>query len=156
MPILKTHFIYGAHVVTLYGRFRAATLRSVLSHVLVGKGGMGVEMVGTRFPALNILDAIWINAKPAGGPMTPYAAATRTEVVAAGTDPVALDYWAAKNVLMPAAREKGFADLAKIDPDNTEEKSFGQWLRLAMGKIKEAGYNVTIDKSHINIYVSEL
>jgi hypothetical protein len=27
-------------------------------------GGMGTEMAQTRFPALNIIDAIWVNANP--------------------------------------------------------------------------------------------
>ena len=30
----------------------------------VDKGGMGTEMAETRFPAITILDAIWINAVP--------------------------------------------------------------------------------------------
>src|ERR1035437_3199837 len=125
-------------------------------HVSVGTGGMGTMMVGTRFPVLNILDATWVNATPGKGPGTPYDLATQANVIAASTDPVALDYWAAKNILMRLARENGIGDLSVIDPDNTAEKSFGKWLKLAMAEMKQAGYKVTTDESCMNVYVAEL
>lgn len=74
------------------------------AHNSVGTGGMGTQMARTRFPDLNILDAIWINAHPRGGPLTTYDEASHTGVIAASIDPAALDYWAAKNILMPAVR----------------------------------------------------
>jgi hypothetical protein len=39
-------------------------------------------------------------------------------VIAASIDPVALDYWTAKNILMPAGRPRGYGDLSSIDLDN--------------------------------------
>jgi uncharacterized protein (DUF362 family) len=65
---------------------------------------MGTEMVDTRYPVLNILDAIWVNANPGRGPGTSYNAATKTGIIAASADPVALDYWAAKNILVQTAK----------------------------------------------------
>lgn len=97
-----------------------------------------------------------MNAKPGGGPRTPYDAATRADVIAASVDPIALDYWASKNILMQVARGNGYSDLSLIDPDNTERGSFGQWLRLSMEKIRKAGYQTTIEESRMNVCVSEL
>jgi len=160
VPVLKTHFIYGVTACVKHymgmGSDKLTAQLGASAHSTVGTGGMGVEMVGTRFPLLNIIDAIWVNAKPGGGPRTPYDAATRADVIAASVDPVALDYWASKNILMQVARENEYGDLSLIDPDNTEQGSFGQWLRLSMEEIRKAGYQATIEESHMNVYVSEL
>jgi uncharacterized protein (DUF362 family) len=160
VPVLKSHFIYGVtgcvkHYMGVVSDKLTAQF-GARSHQLVGVGGMGSEMVGTRYPVLNVLDAIWINAKPKGGPMTPYPAATRTDVVFAGLDPVALDHWAAKNLLMKVAAEAGHQDLSTIDPDFSQGNSFGAWLRLASQEIKSAGKQATYDPEQMNVYVTEL
>ncbi len=105
---------------------------------------MGAEMAQTD-SALNIIDAIWVNANPGHGPSTSYSEATKTVVIAASTDPVALDYWAAKEILMPAAMAKGYGDLSSIDPDNSSPSSFGIGLGRSMEEIRKAGYRATMD-----------
>ena len=117
---------------------------------------MGTEMAQTRFPALNIIDAIWINANPGQGPSTSYGSATKIGVIAASTDPVALDYWAAKNILMPAAEANGYKDLTSIDPDNNSPGSFGDWLRRSMDEIRKAGYRATMDENRMNVYIAQI
>ena len=97
-----------------------------------------------------------MNAKPGGGPRTPYDAATRTNVIAASIDPVALDCWAAKHILLQTSHSKGYSNVASIDPDNTTSPSFGQWLRLSMQEISRAGYQTTVDEAHMNVYVFQL
>ena len=74
----------------------------------------------------------------------------------AGTDPVALDYWASKHVLMQAARLKGHSDLSKIDPDNTEEGSFGSWLKLSAEELADVGHRFTLDEEKMNVYTASL
>ncbi|MCD6465266.1 DUF362 domain-containing protein [Candidatus Bathyarchaeota archaeon] len=111
-------------------------------------------MAETRFPTLNIIDAIWVNAVPRGGPATSYEEATRVNVIAASTDPVALDYWAAKYILLEVAKIKGYSGVSSMDPDNTGSGSFGHWLRLSMEELKRAGYQVTVDEDYMNIYVA--
>jgi hypothetical protein len=160
VPVLKSHMIYGVTACVkhymgvtsdkLTGRLGAS------SHGAVGAGGMGTELAETRFPILNIVDAIWVNANPGGGPGAPYESATRTNVIAASTDPVALDYWAAKNILIPTARHLGHSAVSSIDPDNTTPHSFGQWLRLSMEEITRAGYQATVDEARINVYVANM
>jgi hypothetical protein len=157
VPVLKAHFIYGVTgCVKHYMGVVSDKLTGGDSHRSVGRGGMGTVMAGTRMPALNVLDAIWVNAIPGKGPSSPYGEATRLNVVAAGTDPIALDYWASKEVLMEAARLKGHRGLSRIDPDNTAPKSFGSWLRLSAEEVVAAGHAVTLDEDRINVYVREL
>jgi len=160
VPVLKSHSTYGvtACVKNYMGVLSDKLTRELgaRSHDTVGKGGIGTEMVETRFPVLNILDAIWVNAVPRAGPRTTYNSATAVNVIAASTDPVALDYWAAKNILVQVARSKGYSETASIDPDNTDLGSFGNWLRLSMQEIKTRGYQATTDEAKMNIYVSTL
>jgi len=160
MPVLKTHSIYGvtACVKHYMGVVSDKLTRSLgaRAHDAVGTGGMGTEMVETRFPVLNIIDAIWVNAIPNRGPGTPYSIATRVNVIAASTDPVALDYWAAKYILMKVAELKGYGDRSSMDPENLNSGSFGNWLKLSMNEIIQASYQSTIEEDHMNVYISNL
>jgi hypothetical protein len=126
------------------------------SHYTIGAGGMGKQMVESRFPVLNIVDAIWINAAPGTGPYTSYDMAVRTNVIAAGTDPFALDYYAAKYILVPTAQELGNDMIDMIDPENTSAGSFGDWLRKSMNEAAKSGRQVTVDEYHMNISTAYL
>jgi len=158
MPVLKSHGGYGVTAcVKHYMGVVSDMLTSQLgarAHQTVGRGGMGTEMVETRFPVLNILDAIWVNAVPGDGPSTSYSIATITNIVAASIDPVALDYWGAKYILLQVAQNKGYTGTSSMDPDNTALGSFGNWLRLSMQEIANAGYQATVDESHMNVYIA--
>jgi hypothetical protein len=160
VPVLKSHMIYGVTACVkhymgvtsdkLTGQFGAS------SHGAIGAGGMGTELAETRLPILNIVDAIWVNANPGRGPGTTYESATRTNVIAASTDPVALDYWTAKNILIPTARHLEYSTVSSIDPDNTTPHSLGSWLRLSMEEITRAGYQATVDEARMNVYVANV
>jgi hypothetical protein len=157
VPVLKTHSIYGVTAsVKHYMGVTSDILTRHAAHRSVGSGGMGEQMAETRFPVLNVLDAIWINAVPAGGPLTRYSQATQTNIVAASRDPVALDYWAAKSILLPAAEKLGYRNTDSMDPDNVQIRSFGNWLRLSMKALQVAGFPSTLDLSKINITVGSL
>jgi len=157
VPVLKTHSIYGVTAcVKHYMGVGSDKLTRHNAHQSVGTGGMGTEMVETRMPTLNILDAIWINANPGRGPRTSYSEATRVNIIMASVDPVALDYWAAKHVLMQVAQTLGFKDLSSTDPDNTVSGSFGKWLRLSMQEIEKSKYQTTIREDQMNAYVVNL
>jgi len=157
VPVLKAHFIYGVTAcVKHYMGVVSDKLVAHSAHRSVGTGGMGTEMVETRMPTLNLLDAIWINANPGRGPGTSYSEATRADVIIASTDPFALDYWAAKHILMQVARSKGLKDLSSIDPDNAASGSFGDWLRLSIQEMEGVGFQATIDEDHMNVYMAKL
>jgi hypothetical protein len=156
VPVLKTHVIYGVTACIKHymgvGSDRLSREAGGRSHNSVGSGGMGTQMAQTRFPDLNILDAVWINAHPGGGPRTSYEQASHIGIIAASTDPAALDYWAAKNILMPAARDLGYDDLESMDPDNTSPGTFGDWLRLSSAEIQKTGHRATMSEESMNVY----
>ncbi len=158
LPVLKSHKQYGVSAsVKHYMGVASDRLTRQLgaqAHFTIGDGGMGKQMVETRFPVLNIIDAIWINATPGTGPYTTYDMATRTNVIAASTDPFALDYYAARYILYSTAQELGNGNKDLIDPDNTEAGSFGDWLRKSMNEALLSGRQVTLDESQMNISVA--
>jgi len=158
VPVLKTHGTYGVtgclkHYMGVQSEGQAGGLAN--GHSTVGTGGMGTLMTETRFPTLNILDAIWVNAHPMGGPSTSYSGATRLNVLMASTDPVALDYWAAKHVLIQATHLIGIEDTATMDPDVATDAGgiFGDWLNRTRDVIFAKGYQVTTDENRMNTYV---
>lgn len=166
VPVLKSHSSYGVTAalkhymgVQSQGEGQEGLANG---HSTVATGGMGTLMVETGLPTLNIIDAVWVNANPppssGTGPSTPYNQATRVNVLMASTDPVALDYWAAKQVLMQTADLIGYTDTHTIDPDNTDKsgvsgEAFGVWLSRTENEIVAGGYPVTSDENKMNVYV---
>jgi len=158
LPVLKTHSGYGVTgAVKNYMGVPSDKLTASLgsrSHSTVAEGGMGTLMAETRFPVLTILDCIWVNAVPRAGPSTGYSEATRVNVAAASLDPVALDYWASKNILMKAAPPGH--DTSSMNPDNRTGGGFGDWLRLSAEEIRGAGYLAELDEARVNVYVTSV
>jgi uncharacterized protein (DUF362 family) len=158
VPVLKTHMIYGvtASVKHYMGVPSDKLTRSLgyRTHDTVDEGGMGTLMAQTRVPVLNVVDAIWVNARPEDGPQASYDSATEVNVVAASTDPVALDYWASKQILCRICSEVFEADASSMDPDNTASGCFGDWLQLSMNELNAAGYQFTCDEDRMNVYIS--
>ena len=111
-------------------------------------------MAETRFSTINILDCIWVNAVPRTGPITSYEQATRVNIVAASIDPVALDYWASKNILMKAAPSG--ADTSSMNPDNRASGSFGDWLRKSARELAVAGLPSEIEAVCVNVFVKSI
>ena len=57
---------------------------------------------------------------------------------------VAIDYWASKNILCSICEQNG-DNTSTMDPDNTSDGEFGDWLRLSMDELNAAGYGFTVD-----------
>jgi uncharacterized protein (DUF362 family) len=156
VPVLKTHMIYGVTgAIKHYMGVPSDKLTAGLgyrAHRTVGDGGMGTLMAQTRVPTLNIIDAIHINAIPKDGPKTPYDHATEVNIIAASTDPVAIDYWASKNILCAVCEGNG-DETSTMDPDNTAEKEFGYWLRASMDELNAEGWGFTLDPARITVHV---
>ncbi|MHA1112443.1 MAG: DUF362 domain-containing protein [Promethearchaeota archaeon] len=160
LPVLKSHSGFG--VTACIKNYMGVQSQGVGNgHNCVGTGGMGTLMADYGIPTLNILDAIWVNANPVGGPNvgpgTSNLEATRINVIMASLDPVALDYWAGKNVLMETAILIGNEeDCDTMDPDTTEHdgftQAFGVYLNRSRDEILAAGYNVTSTESEIVVY----
>jgi len=168
LPLFKSHYNYGAtSCVKNYMGVGSQTLTG--EHDSVGNGGMGTQMVQTRFPTLNILDGIWVNANPFQpgeqpgssncGPFTTYDSASYTNVIGASTDPVALEYWFAKHIAMPAALQRGYTYISSIDPDygpvtQNLVQSYHNYLTASMNQIKNSGRQATMSESDMNVYVT--
>ncbi|MCL1994557.1 MAG: DUF362 domain-containing protein [Spirochaetes bacterium] len=150
MPVLKSHSLFQVTgAVKNYMGVPSDRLTRRRPHFSVGLGGMGTLMAGTRMPVLNIMDMIWVGAEP--GPASSYALAVQVNQIAASIDPVALDHWASRNVLMPVvARLPGGRSLA-MNPDGTEPGTFGHWLRLSMHELHRAGIPATMDEAQMRI-----
>ncbi|MHA2073844.1 MAG: DUF362 domain-containing protein [Candidatus Hodarchaeales archaeon] len=166
MPVLKSHFIYGVTgCLKNYMGVQSEGVNGGIGngHNTVGTGGMGSLLVDCGLPTLNILDAVWINANPfpssLAGPATPDDASTRVNVVVAGVDPVSIDYWASRHVLIPTASLLGYDDLRSLDPDNFESTGLqtdaGIWFNLTKHEILRAGIDVISQENQMNVYVDK-
>ena len=103
VPVLKHHDTGGSEITGalkhMYGLVSMSDGQSGFRHY----GGLGETcgkmMVSVHTPVLNIMDAIWVSQSALTG--YPASATHRADTIVAGQDPVALDHWAAKNVLYP-------------------------------------------------------
>ncbi|MHA1961351.1 MAG: DUF362 domain-containing protein [Candidatus Thorarchaeota archaeon] len=177
MPVFKTHDLLAVTgcVKNYMGVPQGYVVESVNpgflhEHFSVANGGMGTMIAETRAPILNILDMVWVNAHPVEssihrGPWSRYSSASATDIIGASIDPVALDYWSAKNVLIPTAQYMNYSVYSSIDPDYEPisehvrypyvqlEESFHTYLRLSMNQLKDAGFQVTMNPSEMNVFV---
>jgi len=114
VPVLKTHDgtgITGALKHT-YGILSMADGNFLIRHYLQSGIQCGKMWSAVRAPDLNILDCIWVSHESLRG--YPPATTHRADVLLAGMDPVALDYYASKHVLLPL----GGARANLHDPDS--------------------------------------
>ncbi|MFX0023849.1 MAG: DUF362 domain-containing protein [Candidatus Hermodarchaeota archaeon] len=136
-------------------------------HFSIAQGGLATLMVETRAPVLNILDMIWINANPLEssstyGPMGDYAYTSFTDIIGVSQDPVALDYWASKNVLMPTAM-LDYDSYSSLDPDyellsgsGGMIESFHNYLRRSKDVLIDAGLQTTMNQTEMNVFINVL
>lgn len=155
VPVLKTHSIYA---VTGAVKNHMGVITQSLgtdSHAGVGRGGLGSVLAEVRVPDLTILDCIWVLARPGWGPNASYAQTSRRDQLVAGTDPVALDAWAVKNILVPQILANGYtvADYALTqDPDNPDS-TFRRYLDRSMNEMLAAGIPTTNDYNAVRLFV---
>jgi len=106
VPVLKHHDSGGSEITAslkhLYGVVSMSDGQSGFRHY----GGLGETcgkmVVSVRTPILNIIDAIWVSQSSLRG----YPASTtfRADQILCSQDPVALDYWAAANIMYPISK----------------------------------------------------
>ena len=180
MPVLKTHELLGVtacvkHYMGVPQGYIVDDVNEAVphEHFSVKNGGMGTLMVETRVPILNILDMIWVNANPLEssidrGPWSSYSSASATDIIGASVDPVALDYWSAKHVLVPTAQFLEYEVFSSLDPDYEyisahiylpyveQEESFHNYLERSMNEMKDADYQVTMDEDEMNVFVVQM
>ncbi len=132
VPVLKHHDTGGSEITAslkhVYGIVSMADGQSSFRHY----GGLGETcgkvIVSVRTPVLNIIDAIWVPYASLTG--YPEATTFRSNQILASQDPVALDYWAAKNILYPIdSNPRHHPDFPGIDA----------WLTSARDTINDRG-----------------
>jgi hypothetical protein len=179
MPVMKSHFRYGVTgcVKNYMGLPKGHIVGTVdpaipHEHFSIALGGMATLMVQTRAPVLNILDMIWVNAHPLEssaqrGPWSTYLGASFTDIIGASQDPVALDYWASKNVLCGTAEYLNYTTYSSLSPDyeplsdqyygsDPMDESFHNYLERSMNVLVDAGLTATMNETEINAYVVQL
>ncbi len=153
IPVLKSHSAtYGATACVKHYMGTVTRELSTNSHSAIRWGVLGALLGEIQLADLNLLDCIWINANPHDGPWTTYNGATRRDELVASVDPVALDIWAVKNILIPAFIANGYSPpwpYPSADPDNPNS-SFRLYLDQSMDEILAAGYEVTNDLDQIH------
>jgi hypothetical protein len=132
VPVLKHHDRGGSEITAalkhFYGLVSMSDGRSNIRHYSGLGETCGKMVVAVRPPVLNIIDAIWVSHTALKG--FPAQATFRTNQILASQDPVALDYWAAKNVLYP------------IDNNSRHHPDFAgiaAWLDAAQSTINNRG-----------------
>ena len=153
LPVLKSHHaVYGATVSVKHYMGVVSRELGTNSHNAIRYGILGEVLAQIQLADLNILDAIWINANPYTGPSTSYSGATRRDELVASVDPVALDIWAVKNILIPGFIANGYTSpwpTPSADPDDPSS-AFRTYLDNSMSQLLDAGYTVTNDLGQID------
>ncbi len=155
VPVLKSHHaVYGATACVKDFMGMVTDSLGTGSHSAIRYGILGALLGEIRPPDLNLLDAIWVNGNPNSGPQTSYAGATRRNELVASRDPVAADIWSVRNILVPAFLANGYSPpwpAPSADPDDPTS-TFRGYLDQSMSRILAAGFDVTNDPSHIDVY----
>ncbi len=132
VPVLKHHDKNGSEITAslkhFYGLVSMADGNSPYRHYSQLGSTTGTMIAKVRTPTLNIIDATWVSFRSIKG----YPAETtfRADQILASQDPVALDYWAAKNILYPIDNdERHHPDFPGIDA----------WLTQARDTINGGG-----------------
>ena len=154
MPVLKTHSIYGITASVKNHMGMVTQSLSTDSHNGVGRGGLGSVLSDVRMPDLTILDCIWIQARPGFGPAAAYTEATRRDQLLAGVDPIALDAWAAKFVMIPTILQNGYSvsDYNALQNPDNPDSIFRQYLDRSMNELLLGGIATTNDYNAVRVH----
>lgn len=106
-------------------------------------GALGYWMANIRKPDLNIITAEVVGYRSRTNPET----SKRTKTILASTDPVALDYYAAKHVLLPATKNAGDNGTKYIKYNDPDMPPFKNFLIECQ---KHIGGN--LDEDHIKVH----
>ncbi len=159
IPVLKYHdrggSEYTACLKNFYGVLSMADGYSVYRHYSGLGETCGYMIKNIRFPVLNILDCIWVSYSSLTG--YPPSTTSRQNLLVASQDPVALDYYAGKNILYP---------LSKSPYHLPTYEGVARWLSQAEKVINSSPVyslenrifirKVTKDEARMKIYLAKL
>jgi uncharacterized protein (DUF362 family) len=159
VPVLKYHdrggSEYTACLKHFYGVLSMADGYSGYRHYSGLGETCGYIIKNIRFPVLNILDCIWVSYSSLTG--YPPSTTSRQNILLASQDPVALDYYAGKNILYP---------LSKSPYHLPTYGGVSKWLSQAEAVINSSSVystenriflrKVTRDEARMKIYLAKL
>lgn len=159
VPILKYHdrggSEYTACLKHFYGVLSMGDGYSSYRHYSGLGETCGYMVKNIRFPVLNILDCIWVSYASLTG--YPPSTTSRQNLLVASQDPVALDYYAGKNILYP---------LSKSPFHLPTYEGVSRWLSQAETVINSSPIyslenrifirRVTKDEARMKIYIAKL
>lgn len=114
--------------------------------------GLLGRLMALRFPDLNILDAIYVN--PHSNWAAHYDETPRISALLASTDPIALDYYAARCILFPLRKAHGSSKAAWSDPDIGSV--LRRYLLAAQTHLLEAGHTVRLGEESVALQLSNV
>lgn len=129
IPVLKDHSIYN--VTACVKHYMGVVIDYYHSSFV---SNCGIMMTTTRVPDLNVLDCTYVGTS--NGPGVGDSGATRQDILLAGTDPIAVDYYAAKNILYPLTNRSTH----NPDPASGRRNSVQQYLENARLALGDAGF----------------
>ncbi len=162
MPVLKSHSLMG---VTAATKHYMGVLSTPLCNDgfdqhqgMIEQGLMGRMMAEVIYPDLNVIDANYIGVS-SRGPASSYESAYKADLVLAGLDPIALDYYAGKYILYPLTK------FERHHPDCRDSKrtsrywgypynAFHQYLTASKRELEKSGYQLTMDEKKIQVFVA--
>lgn len=168
VPVLKSHNAAGiTGCLKLFMGVPSIHLTSNVHPDLIFNGFMGRMMNEVIYPDLNIMDAVWISPCHPQGPDGPYSLAVRTNILIGGIDPVAIDYYAAKYVMLPVS---GYG---RHDPDTPYGEGSNPYhdgtrntgypynaLRIMLDStatvLRQGGHDVSCDPADITVRARDL
>ncbi len=159
VPVLKYHdrggSEYTACLKHFYGVLSMIDGYSGYRHYAGLGETCGYMVKNIRFPVLNILDCIWVSYFSLTG--YPPSTTSRQNLLVASQDPVALDYYAGKNILYP---------LSKSPYHLPTYEGVARWLSQAETVINSSPVyspenrifirKVTKDEARMKIYLAKL
>lgn len=159
VPVLKYHdrggSEYTACLKHFYGVLSMGDGYSGYRHYSGLGETCGYMIKNIRFPVLNILDCIWVSYASLTG--YPSSTTSRQNLLVASQDPVALDYYAGKNILYP---------LSKSPYHLPTYEGVSRWLSQAEAVINSSSVyspesrifirRVTKDEARMKIYLAKL
>lgn len=167
LPVLKAHGWFGvtAAVKNFLGvmgkRVGAAeagvdpdtfSFHAALTESFNGlRPGLPGSLMALRFPNLNLVDATFVGVHGNRTQDASYEMSPRQGSLLASVDPIALDYYVARHVLLPLQKEAGVETwkLDAADPDR--DSVFRRYLLAAQARLLAAGYSVRFGQEGLQL-----
>jgi hypothetical protein len=113
--------------------------------------GLPGSLMALRFPDLNLVDATFVGVHGNRTQDATYEMSPRQGSLLASVDPVALDYYAARHVLLPL-QERADVETWKLDAADPDRDSvFRRYVLAAQARLLEAGYPVRFGQEGLQL-----